>query len=227
MSLFERYKAGEHAAVYEELVAAPPGAEGGDAVAREMMKRVRANLETLVRRWRELGFTLYDPLGKPGESRADVKRFEDAWGPLPVTLRALYHEVGHINLVEDPPEDRWPEPEHVDAIAIEGIDRAMELSEEDGELSENGRLVLFLDNLLKIGYGGIGAIYIELGPAFDPLLCFEDGSLRDPETEKPMRLVPYLRQTILQRGGMGIAGAPIDELDTSLLRELTTGLIAF
>jgi hypothetical protein len=227
VSFFERYKAGELVTVYEELVAAPPGADGGEAVAREMMKRVRANLETLVGRWRELGFSLYDPLGKPGEARADVKRFEDAWGPLPATLRALYHEVGHINFVEDPPEDRWPDPEHVDAIAIERIDRAVEQSLEDGMLSEDRRLVLFLDNLLKIGYGGVGPIYVELVPAFDPLLCFEDGSLRDPETEKPLRLVPYLRQTILLRGGMGIAGAPLDELDTSLLRELTAGLIAF
>ena len=84
---------------------------------------------------------------------------------------------------------------------------------------------------MKIGYAGVGPIYIELEPggepAFDPFLCFEDGSLRDPETEKPLRLVPYLRQTILQRGGMGIAGAPLDHLDTSLLRDLTAGLIAF
>lgn len=130
--MFERYKAGEHAAVYDELVAASPAVEGGEAVAREIMKRVRVNLETLVGRWRELGFSLYDPLGKPGEARADVKRFEDAWGPLPVTLRALYHEIRHINFVEDPPEDRWPDPEHIDAIAIERIERAMEMSGRTG-----------------------------------------------------------------------------------------------
>jgi hypothetical protein len=225
--MFERYKAGACIEVYDELVAAPPGAAGADAVAREIMKRVRANLETLLARWRDAGFTLHNPMGRPGEARASVKRVEDEWGPLPLTLRALYHEVGHINFVEDPPDDRWPDPEHLDAIAFESIDRAQEMSEEDEEGDYDRRIVAFLDNDLKVGYGGVGPIYIEVEPCFDPLLCFEDGSLRDPETGAPLRLVPYLRQTILQRGGMGIAGAPTDEIESALLRELTAGLIAF
>src|SRR5262245_50600404 len=99
MNWFERYESGDHAAVYYEVLACPvPDQRHCDAVARAVMKRVRKNVETLIVRWREAGFILTNPIGRPGEARAAVRRVEQEWGPLPTTLRALYHELGFVNL---------------------------------------------------------------------------------------------------------------------------------
>jgi hypothetical protein len=164
-SFFERYRNGEHAAVWEELVALGEGVRNdlyyadAVAVANETMSRVRHNVETLIQRLAEMGYyfvTIVDlevvqaahrkrPLhdnirNDPGklaaheafESRvaqewallevklkrsaplqnrdvfdppserteADLDKLEKtAGGPLPVSLRAWYEQVGSVSLI--------------------------------------------------------------------------------------------------------------------------------
>ena len=47
MSLLARYQAGEHVAVYDELVAGRGAPKEADAVARTMMRIVRKDIEML------------------------------------------------------------------------------------------------------------------------------------------------------------------------------------
>src|SRR6185436_15886319 len=112
MSLLERYEGGDHLAVYAELVKNPGHAEA-EAVARSLMKRVRKNLETLATRWRERGFTLRNPIGNAGSQAEALAALGETIGPLPPTLRAFYEEIGWVDFVEEPPDDLWPDVEHL------------------------------------------------------------------------------------------------------------------
>jgi hypothetical protein len=70
-SLLRRYRAGEHAAVWTEMTAMgaavreAPCADDAVAVARETMRRVRHNLELLIRRLDAMGYRFWN--GKQGK----------------------------------------------------------------------------------------------------------------------------------------------------------------
>ncbi len=225
MNEFERYRAGEHAAVCRELTDEATPRPAHDAVARLLMKRVRENLETLAERWRAEGFTLADPLGQRGAARASVSRLEAQRGPLPATLRAFYHELGFVNFVESPPGAPWPEDEDaLDPIAIASIEEAIDEENLDGA---EGQLFAFLDPLLKFEMGGVGAFYLEAKPCFDPTFVWEEKPMRDPASGEPVRLLTYLRTTILRQGGIGMFAPDTVKLAPKLLGKLTAGLLEF
>ncbi|MFO0759559.1 MAG: hypothetical protein U0359_23910 [Byssovorax sp.] len=107
----ERYKKGEHEAVWAEI----RGAGSDEAllaeaekVAVELMTRVRKNLERITAALASSGYTfaagntkkaLPAPSAKAG---AAIKSLEKALGArLPLTLRVFYEVVGEVNLAED------------------------------------------------------------------------------------------------------------------------------
>lgn len=134
----ERYMAGEYEPVWTELVAlraavrAEPLYTDALAVARETMRRVRYNIETLIPRLETLGYVFgygwVDPdedtwakanpppfSAPPRDVEARLLDFERRAGVLPLALRAFYEEVGGVNFVGTPPEDWadtawWHEP---------------------------------------------------------------------------------------------------------------------
>lgn len=214
MELLERYQTGECDAVYRELVRNPAHPDA-NAVAAEMMKRVRANLEVLAERWRERGFELAEPIGDRGSQAAQLA---DMDGELPPALRAFYEELGWVDFVEDPPDETWPDVEHVDPIQVFAL---------DGRARGDAEDVLYIcdDALHKFDISGVGPIYVPLPVAegFDPVLFFEGEAMR---IDGPLTFVQYLRLTILDRGGIGLA-CPDDMISDELVEELVDGLVPF
>ncbi|MDP1922226.1 MAG: hypothetical protein Q8L14_38665 [Myxococcales bacterium] len=226
ISLRDRYLAGEHERVYQELVALSSPVPDARAIAAEMLERVRGNVEELANRWRTYGFSLQNALcEEPWWLEDTLGRLESARGPLPLTIRAFYERVGWTNFAEDPPDDRWPDFARLDPLTSEDPSQQLEeLVEGDGE-----PLVLFPGHEEKAGFSGSGPVFVQLEgtSVFDPVLMVQDWEVRRPDG-KPLRFIPYLRTTILERGGIGpLGGIPTSELDQELLRELTKGLTPF
>ncbi len=109
----DRYRAGEHVAVWRELAALGPAVreapvlDDARAVARETMRRVRHNVELLVVRLHALDFRFVDPAQahEPPTPAllARLDALESEAGPLPLALRAFYEEVGSVCLMGSHP----------------------------------------------------------------------------------------------------------------------------
>src|SRR4051812_14240658 len=91
-SLLDRYLAGDHVAVYAELVARPDHPDA-DVVARELMRRVKAGAERLAAHWVEQGMALHSPVGPAYRIDETLQRIDELGGRLPTTLKAFYREV--------------------------------------------------------------------------------------------------------------------------------------
>src|SRR5262249_28272166 len=94
----ERYEAGGHARVWEEMrnlggtIREPEIVEAALAVAEATMRRVRTNIERLADAWRSLGW-LFDrssPLVEQPDLAALIERFEREVGPVAISLRTFY-----------------------------------------------------------------------------------------------------------------------------------------
>jgi hypothetical protein len=108
-----RYEKGEHVEVWAEIgalddqAASPALVEEAQAVARAMMKRVRTNLERIVKVLKKQRYAfdsgspvkgLAPPAPEVGEQLADLEAMCE--GPLPFSLRAFYEVVGSVDLGE-------------------------------------------------------------------------------------------------------------------------------
>lgn len=108
-SLLDRYRAGEHAAVWTELgcydTLAGAFREEALDVARETMRRVLHNTEILSARLAAEGWTSLSGSLRTPSSREDVdamqqiEQLTDA--PLPLSLRAFWEIVGGVDLMWD------------------------------------------------------------------------------------------------------------------------------
>jgi hypothetical protein len=121
----ERYLAGEQEQVWRELqslgeqVCDEPTFTDARAVAQETMRRVRANIETLIARLEALGYQFFDDptryeiaddepprLATSGaDTPTKLEAFEREFGPLPISLRAFYEVVRAVNLDGEPPRE--------------------------------------------------------------------------------------------------------------------------
>lgn len=143
--------------VQGETVRHEPLLTDASAVARETMQRVRHNIEVLIPRLRTFGYQFgefwgQDPLpiwlqeaSFPEESSIFlpfvpphpeapwyVEQLEHAIGPLPLSLRAFYLEVGGVNFLGTHPA--WPEyinqemldPLYIDPLTADNLDRFLE-----------------------------------------------------------------------------------------------------
>jgi hypothetical protein len=223
MPLFDRYRSGSYVAAYDELVTARAKDDVALAVAMEIMSRARANIEKLVERWRGFGFSLTAPLGEAGQTHVALVELEEKCGTIAPTLHAFYEQIGWVDFVEEPPGEPWPDVEQMDSLAFD------DLSSQLDELIEGSshELILFGDPLIKFNISGVGGIYVPLPMSgFDADLHFEGDAIQWPDGHA-LRLVPYLRESILARGGIGMLGAPQEELDPTLIRDLTDGLVPF
>jgi hypothetical protein len=239
-----RYRDGEQFDVWQELtrlggrVRGPKILPHARAVAREAMFRLRGAVERLIESWGAQGFEFgygwageihrervaqAPPLlGSPrSEEIAALDRFETQIGPLPVSLRAFYEVVGAVNLVGAAPGLPWPGREELDPLQI------VPFGPQLPDLLDGARsLVLCPDFLLKYFIGGVGPIYTRVPSAgFDAVLEFEGAPMKWQGVQplyfasegEPICLVPYLREVVLGRGGIGLISRSIDE---GLLRRL-------
>lgn len=107
----ERYQAGDRSAVWSDLhrldlrrQTTQDVFEDAAACVRLAMRRVRANVEWIVRSLPELGYTFAAPdeAHRPPtpEDLATLEALEREFGPLPLTLRIFYEEVGSVDLAQ-------------------------------------------------------------------------------------------------------------------------------
>ena len=130
----ERYREGEHVAVWAELDALGPQVRGTVherevwLVALETMSRARRNVETLVRALTAGGYEFVDPatsncprvphVPPTADSPKFVEWIERLLGPLPISVACWITTVGDVNLVGNHPD--WPEPDlYTDALVVE------------------------------------------------------------------------------------------------------------
>ena len=110
MTFLDRYRAGERAEVWRELVALgaqvrePSLFPDAYAVARETMTIARRNVETLLERFGKVGYRFNCPESvhvPPTENTPkEIEEIETRLGPLPLSLRAFYELVGSVDFVQ-------------------------------------------------------------------------------------------------------------------------------
>jgi len=242
MTCLERYLAGEHEQVWAELralgnaIRREPVLSDARAVAAEMMRRVRRNLQRIVARLEAAGYTfgLYPdgtdgyysdgplvPLS--GATRAEAIGLAERLGPLPLSLEAFWNEVGCVDLVGMHPAA----PELLDPLVVHAPEgKLAELDDWEADCLEEGReggtgerfeAELAPDDLIKDNISGGPAYSVALPePAADFVLLNERHGID---------FVPYLRLAILRWGGFpGLEGR--DER-WNLVEGLTEGLEPF
>ena len=167
LPLYDRYVAGEHAAVWSELMArgaavrSEPLAADALAVSYETMSRVDRNVRTVVVRLGEIGYEFTTPDGSrrrmkdvhvPPDRRtaSRIQRIEKASGPLPLSIRAFYQVVGSVDLIGRhsslAPQSATVAP---DPIVVIGVEEALSDVED-----EEGVLILAPDDLHKCNVSG-------------------------------------------------------------------------
>lgn len=105
----DRYLAGEREAVWAELTALGAAARDeplepdATAVARETMRRARANVELLAQRLTAIGYRfIRDMQDQPfepsdAEALATLRQLQREYGPLPLSVTSWYEEVGAVD----------------------------------------------------------------------------------------------------------------------------------
>jgi hypothetical protein len=209
LPLFERYLAGERETVWAELIALgesvreDPHAADALAVAYETMRRVEANVRTVIDRLNRIGYhfqtesrmrdgseTPAHLLPKPGAQKL-VRRLEKAaGGPAPLSLRAFYEVVGAVDLNGHHPSlaprgdeggcEVVPDPLIVEPaeVVLDGFRQ---------EALEEGRIPIAPDETFKAGEAGGDAYEIEV-----PDLR-ADGELLNTGYGDKLFFVEYLR----------------------------------
>jgi uncharacterized protein DUF6745 len=169
LPLYDRYVAGEHQAVWRELVEQGPAvrtdpiAADALAVAGETMRRVAANVATVVTRLLEMGYRFTTPEGRSRPAKSayvppatrdarHLQRLEKAVGALPLSLRVFYELVGSVDLIGRHPTlapvdgSIAPDPLVVASVA--------ELESEVGSWDDDDLLMLAPDDLHKANTSG-------------------------------------------------------------------------
>lgn len=268
--LFTRYRQGFYQEVYEELVALqdkvfePDLYDDALAVAREIMRRVRFNLEQilipgLMRRGYRFGDGAFDyPGSAPDATLLEIQRaypifqpptqaslqqintLEQMVGPLPLTLKCWYEEVGAVNLIgsfhtisEPARSKKTYKPLYKPGYGLDPLfiypleiviaeQEEFAMAEQEGlldEADESGTYLLALapDSDFKYGYSGGGAYEIAV-----PCQTF-DGFLLGEEHE--LLFVNYLRLSLRWGGIPGLEKK--QDLSPQELQGLTRDLLPF
>lgn len=237
-TFLERYLAGEHVQVWRELteldaqIRQEPLFGEAVAVARETMRRARHNIALLVPRLRRLGYRFeQEPWTPPDpQLRELVAECEAQYGPLPLSLRLWYEEVGTVDLIgyhprlsdnsSFAPRRAAERPPLSDPLCIWPPDPHLIVdAEENGlDMPVGALLELAPDMCHKGSYSGGGPMSITLpNPAIDGPLLSDDWD--------GMLLVEYLRQSFAWGGFAGLEGALGADLAQAELAVLTEGLL--
>jgi hypothetical protein len=225
LPLFDRYLAGEHEQVWNELVAfgsavrEDPQAADALAVAYETMRRVEANVREITARLQALGYRSASPQPhqppEPG-ARKQVARLKKAVGGIPLALRAFYEIVGAVDWTGEHPslaprgDSLAPDP-----LVVFPVEDALALCEEG--FGDGSAIVIAPDDLHKANTSGGEPYEIEV-----PDLG-ADGKFLNERHE--LYFVDYLRLVFRFGGFPGYDG--IDRSLPPELAGLSAGLIPF
>lgn len=215
-------------------------------VAREMMRRVRHNIELLIPRLEEMGYDFGTGFFDEGDSpdlvaqimedvpifRAPdaktpqkVARLEHLVGPLPLALKCWYEEVGSVNLIGLFSEMggqavlRRDGPTW-DPLCVYSLELALKMVTRDIEAHvwhPGSELSLSPDRYFKYGYGGSGPYAIQL-----PCRAFDTALLNE---EHQTTFVNYLRICFQWGGFPGWASE--ERLSPEVRDVLTKDLLLF
>jgi len=235
LPLYDRYRGGAHRDVWRELVSLGAGVREAPyvadalAIAYETMRRVQANVRTVVERLTAMQYTF----GMPGRRHeigrgvtppaADIRRqiakFEREHAVLPLSLRTFYEVVGEVNLLGSHPTlARADGAIAPDPLVVYALDEgALEYDqEEDEEEGTPSAITIAPDDLHKANTSG-GAAYEMAIPDLRA-----DGELLNERHQ--LFFVDYLRLSFRFGGFPGYDGAGEVPADISVLK---TGLLEF
>ena len=228
MSYLDRYLNGDFEGVWSDLQSLGPAALNhpeAEAVAVETMRRVRRNCQSLVARLTSHGYDftrfprgeLRSPSAVPfappsSETLDDVTELEQEAGPLPLSLKAFWREVGSVDLIGRRPG--WPDG--LDPLVVDPPEGALSFIYDGGD-EEGMFAVLAPDDLHKDNTSG--------GDPYGLLLPCPAADFEFINERHGLLFVPYLRLAVLRWGGFpGLEGR---EEESPLLSELTAGLEPF
>lgn len=245
VSLYDQYLDGRYQAVYDELLSMQEHIYEthiyGEAVlvAREIMRRVRVNIELLIPRLHLMGYHFGEGFSENPEEEAywrqhapiykaptpeeteQTARLEQLAGILPLTLKCCYEVVGSVNFVGTFPlsenqRERIAYGSRLDPLFIYAME--MMLTMGDGNWNKENDLSIAPDRYFKYGYSGGGSYSIQTPrKAFDALL----EGYEMPE----ITFVNYLRLCFRWGGFPGLAGD--NRLTPDELAFLTKDLLPF
>jgi hypothetical protein len=226
LPLFDRYMAGDHQQVWADLVAlgadvrTDPHAADALAVAYETMRRVEANVRTLVQRLTAMHYTFTTDAGRHDARtvRKDIADFEKQVGAMPLSLRAFYEVVGEVNLIgRHPTLDPANGAVATDPLVVYGFDEGLvEYDEEDEEDGKPSVITIAPDDLHKANTSG-GDPYEMAVPDLRA-----DGELLNER--HGLLFVEYLRLCFRFGGFPGYEGKAAVPAEIDVLRN---GLVAF
>lgn len=197
---FERYKAGEHQAVWQDLVKLKgkvfevPLYPDAWAVAQLTMERLQKNLHTLHQRLLDLGYQFKEQAVFESPNSTAVQKHEDKFGVLPLSLRAFYLTIGGVNFIGRypglttlQPKDNTTDPLFVlsDPLCIFSIEESSAGYRSFFMFFKRVSLMISDDIYGKAEMGAIQEPYVELGR-----------KTADPEVQVTLysgRFVDYMR----------------------------------
>jgi len=225
----DRYRAGERARVWGELLALGAGIRGelilpdAVAVARETMRRCRANIERLAERRRSMRYQFRNPdevFVRPDvDVLVRIAEVESRVGPLPLSLCAWYQIVGSVDFTGSHPD--WPEEltgAYPDPLVVHPSSYILGYDEENWHREEYG-LCIAPDGYHKEDVSG--------GPPYTIMLP-------NPAIDAPLEndrhattFVDYLRICVRWGAFPGWERLAGNDRRSALLDQLTQGLLAF
>ena len=242
--LLERYRGGEHEAVWSDLVKLGPlqskeERQEAAAVAAETMALAAKAIDDLVRRLTALGYPLRaETRQRPVGAKSVQRLAKTSGGPIPASWVAFWQIVGGIDLAPDydrPFPDWWPDEvsvEMIDPLVVNQLDQLWwdvdeweDRDKERGGAGVSGKHLLSIapDRYHKMNISGGAPYSIELpdDSADSPVLCL-DYVDRDP------LFVSYLRQAVRAGGFPGVvASGKAGPEWARIIRDLTEGLASF
>jgi hypothetical protein len=228
MSYLDRYLNGDFEGVWSDLQSLGPSAlnhSEAEAVSIETMRRVRRNCEAIVARLASLGYDFarfpHGELRRPApvpfappsrETLADLAELEQEAGPLPLSLKAFWREVGAVDLIGR--HLGWPDG--LDPLVVDPPEGALSFIYDEGD-GEGMFAALAPDDLHKDNTSG--------GDPYGLLLPCPAADFEFINERHGLLFVPYLRLALLRWGGF--PGLESREEEFALPGELTAGLEPF
>jgi hypothetical protein len=253
-SYLERYLDGDRIGVWAELVALGPAIRSepiyaeAQAVAQEMMKRAKHNVQLLVERLGDLNYRFAAPEAAWMPPNAQLQNALDAselrYGPLPLVVRKWYEVVGEVDFVgahprlsrhdgmdwggseqlqcySDPMMIVWPghESDELPSFYLDLADDWDEIARMEAESPPPFGIRLGLSAINKANQSGSGAVQILVpSPGFDAPLLDKD------DYWMGTLFVPYLRECFTWGGFPGLGRLAEPDRPRDELRILTEGL---
>jgi hypothetical protein len=198
--LYDRYLQGACQEVYDELLAMhehlyePLIYEEALLVMRELMRRVRVNIERLIAGLHHIGYQFgkggfweefspeeqlaFSPIvqAPPPATPEFIARLEHLAGPLPLSLKCWYEEVGGVNLIGLFPSHKQGDGPALDPLYIASLPQVLKEVQIFLEIDGWPDRVVYLapDKYHKYGFSGAGAYAMALPcNAADALLLDE------------------------------------------------------